>query len=309
MTAENGPRAALAVREDHTPDRRSDPVALGQVLAGSGYFADARQAAQAAVKVMAGQELGLGPIASMTGIHIVQGKVTIGANLIAAMIRRSGRYTYRITQHTDEVCELVFFEAGQEIGRSAFSIEDARRAGLVKAGSPWVSHPKNMLFARAISNGAKWHCPDVFTGPIYTPDEFGVDVDPQTGEVLRPETLAPTGPSAGPTEPTAHTPRAPDEKPASKAQQGYITGILKRLAELKPDTAWEAELTQTVGRPVAEFTAAQASHVIESLKTTVAKAEAEQPKSKAKPRRKDVDDELDADPGSPAPPPGQETLA
>ena len=44
--------------------------------------------------------------------------------------------------------------------------------------------PKNMLFARALSNGAKWYCPDVFTTGIYTPDEFGVEIDGETGEVL-----------------------------------------------------------------------------------------------------------------------------
>ena len=62
---------------------RRDPVQVGQTLAASGYFQDAREAAQAAVKVMAGEELGLGPIAAMTGIHIVKGKVTLSANLIA----------------------------------------------------------------------------------------------------------------------------------------------------------------------------------------------------------------------------------
>jgi hypothetical protein len=29
-----------------------------------------------------------------------------------------------------------------------------------------------MLFARAISNGVKWYCPDVFSGPVYVPEEM-----------------------------------------------------------------------------------------------------------------------------------------
>jgi hypothetical protein len=29
-----------------------------------------------------------------------------------------------------------------------------------------------MLFARAISNGVKWFCPDVFAGPVYVPEEM-----------------------------------------------------------------------------------------------------------------------------------------
>jgi hypothetical protein len=32
--------------------------------------------------------------------------------------------------------------------------------------------PKNMFFARAISNGVKWFCPDVFSGPVYTLEEM-----------------------------------------------------------------------------------------------------------------------------------------
>jgi hypothetical protein len=29
-----------------------------------------------------------------------------------------------------------------------------------------------MLFARAISNGVKWFTPDVFSGPVYVPEEM-----------------------------------------------------------------------------------------------------------------------------------------
>jgi hypothetical protein len=43
-----------------------------------------------------------------------------------------------------------------------------------------------MLFARAISNGAKFYCPDAFAGaPVYTPDELGAEIDPETGELRR----------------------------------------------------------------------------------------------------------------------------
>jgi len=56
-------------------------------------------------------------------------------------------------------------------------MEDAGNAGLI-ARDNWKKYPRNMLFSRAMSNGAKWHCPDVGAGaPIYTPDELGADVD------------------------------------------------------------------------------------------------------------------------------------
>ena len=66
-----------------------DTMTLGTVLARSGYFQDARDAAQAVVKVLAGRELGFPPIASMRGIHIIKGQVALSANLIAAAIKRS----------------------------------------------------------------------------------------------------------------------------------------------------------------------------------------------------------------------------
>ena len=72
-----------------------DVMTLGKMLSQSGYFADAKQAAQAAVKVLAGQELGFGPIASMTGIYIVKGKVTLSANLIGAAIKKAATTTTR----------------------------------------------------------------------------------------------------------------------------------------------------------------------------------------------------------------------
>jgi hypothetical protein len=173
-----------------------DPITLGKILAESGYFADARQMAQAAVKVIAGQELGLGPVAAMTGVHIVQGKVTLGANMIAALIRRSGRYDYRVVEHTDKVCRIDFYRDGERIGESSFSIEDAKRAGLLAKPGPWTQHPRNMLFARAISNGAKWHAPDVFAGPVYTPDELGAVVDAE-GDVVSVPGPAPEPAAAG----------------------------------------------------------------------------------------------------------------
>jgi len=164
--------------------RGRDPIALGKVLAASGYFTDAKSAAQAAVKVMAGEEVGLGPIASMTGIHLVQGKVTLGANLIAALVRRHPDYDYRVAEHTAEVCTIEFVYRGTIAGTSTFTLKDAEQAGLAKSPT-WKAHPRNMLFARAISNGAKWYAPDVSAGaPIYTPDELGAEVDGETMEYV-----------------------------------------------------------------------------------------------------------------------------
>jgi len=161
-----------------------DTLSLGEVLSKSGFFSDARQASQAVVKVLAGRELGFGPIASMTGIHIVQGKPSIGANLIGAAIKSSGKYNYRVVELTEQRAEIAFFENGSEIGRSVFTLEDAKAAQLDNK-DVWKAYPRNMLFSRAMSNGARWYCPDVFGGVTpYTHEELGANVDGETGEVI-----------------------------------------------------------------------------------------------------------------------------
>lgn len=158
-----------------------DTMTLGDVLSKSGYFQDANQAAQAVTKILAGRELGFPPIASMTGVHIIQGRVSLSANLIAAAIKRSKpAYNYRVTELTDKACTIVFYEDGDECGVSTFTAEDARKAGTQNM----AKYPRNMLFARAMSNGAKWYCAAVFGGPVYTPEELGAIVDGETGDPI-----------------------------------------------------------------------------------------------------------------------------
>ena len=147
-------------------------MSIGKAFAESGMFTDVKTAAQAIVKIQAGAEIGLPPFASMTGIHIISGKPTLGAGLIASSIKGSGKYDYRVKEQSEKICSVEFFEVSgknrESIGTSTFTIEDAKKAGTKNLDK----FPKNMLFARAISNGVKWFCPDVFAGPVYVPEEM-----------------------------------------------------------------------------------------------------------------------------------------
>lgn len=146
----------------------NDIMIMAKTFAESGMFSDAKAMGQAFVKIQAGQEIGIPPFAAMSGIHIIQGKPTIGAGLIASTVKGSGKYDYKVIKLDDKICSLDFYQGKENIGNSTFTIEDARKA-LTKNIDKF---PKNMLFARAISNGVKWFCPDVFAGPVYVPEEM-----------------------------------------------------------------------------------------------------------------------------------------
>lgn len=152
----------------------------------SGFFSDVKTQAQAMVKVMAGAELGLPPFASMSGIHIIQGKPVLGANLIATMVKNSGRYDYRVLQRDAKACVIEWRENGRGVGNSSFTIDEAQVAGLAGKDN-WKKFPSDMLFARALTRGARTYAPGIFGGaPVYTPDEMGVDTD-EDGHIIEGE--------------------------------------------------------------------------------------------------------------------------
>jgi hypothetical protein len=145
----------------------------------SGFFKDTTSEAQAIVKIMAGAELGLPPFASMTGINIIQGKPTLGANVIATLVKNDPRYNYRVKVCDNKICTLEWYEGGKRVGESTFTMQEAQDAGLTTKDN-WRKYPSDMLFARAISRGARRFAPGIFGGsPVYTPEEMGADVDPE----------------------------------------------------------------------------------------------------------------------------------
>ena len=150
---------------------------IGRVFYASGYFRDAKDAAQAITKILAGQELGIGPFQAMAQFHVVEGKPTMSAGLIGGLVKRSGRYDYRPSTTNEEECIIDWYERRdgewEMVGQSRFTMSDARRAKLVREGSGWTKFPVDMLFARSLTAGARRFCPDVFGGAIYTPSELG----------------------------------------------------------------------------------------------------------------------------------------
>lgn len=215
------------------PMNLQDTLSLGKVLTESKFFQDTTQVAQAAVKVLAGQEMGIGPVAAMTGINIIQGRVSLGANLMASLVKRSGRYDYRVKRLDTSGCVIEFYQGGQSIGVSEFTAEDARKAGTKNMDR----FPRNMLFARAMSNGVRWYCPDITGGPAYTPEELGMNVNEDgdvvegTARVIKSE--APPPKPAAPEKPAAATPQpgpAPEPPPSGDAGWGEMESEAQRRA-------------------------------------------------------------------------------
>lgn len=194
-----------------------DLVLLGDAMVESKFFKDVTKASEAVVKILAGREVGLGPVEAMRSFHAVNGKVEWTADALAARVKASGRYDYRVERLDDLGCELIFYEHGAEVGPSKFDDADRARAGLRTTdnhGDPtaWAKYPRNMMFSRALTNGVGWYCPDVALGLAPTlasdvaPTMIEADVPESTFPVIAlPEATGAAEPVASATEPAVES--------------------------------------------------------------------------------------------------------
>jgi hypothetical protein len=221
-----------------------------KVFVDSGMFKDARGIAQAIVKIQAGQELGLPPFAAMRGFDVIEGKPAPNAGLTSALVRRSGRYDYRVTRSDNVACVLEWLDSGRVIGESSFTLEEAKAAGL--AGKQvWKAYASDMLFARALTRGARRFCADVFLGSVYTPEELGDD--PIIDAVTLPATAADDPTFNGPGSFTEYTDAEFTEAPAPPPEPEHVD-VASWRAEIEAATTAGAvvKLFNRIGRELAD---------------------------------------------------------
>lgn len=224
------------------PNDLQEVMTFAQVAVRSGTFG-LKNIEEAAFRILYGRELGMSVFQSIMGIDIIQGRPGLKAGTVASLIQRSGRYEYRVTEWDHLKCVIEFYDGGQVLGKSTFTIEDAKRAGVFKDGSNWSKYPKAMLFARAITQGARAYCPSIFFGPIYATEELqdGVEyIDTQIVETPAepmPEPAAETKPAKKPAKKAEPAP-APDPEPVVDAPFDDAPQVESFADKVKKLDAW-----------------------------------------------------------------------
>jgi hypothetical protein len=142
-----------------------------------------------------GRSLGLPLAQILTGVNVVEGKPSLGAELMAALGRRAG-HRIRVSGDDDQaVCSIWRSDDPDFEYRSVWTIQRAAEAKLcvLKDGRPqarsrdgkplpWELFPASMLKARATSEACRMAIPDVLAGMAYVPEELQpqyVDADPE----------------------------------------------------------------------------------------------------------------------------------
>jgi hypothetical protein len=217
-------KIAPVIIEQASPTKElsiQDAMSYGKMFVDSGYFKDLRSIAQAVVRIKAGEELGLGPMASIKGVWINDrsGQPELHANVMAALIKRSPKYDFRVSTSDASGCVLAWFEGGQAVGQSSFTMVEAKQAGLVRPKGPWETYPKAMCFNRALSQGAKMYAADAFMGlPIYYQGETSSDTPQVTVE--QPTPALPTQTTPKLQAPPVRAPQRDSTKDVTRSDAG-----------------------------------------------------------------------------------------
>lgn len=161
---------ALAIRNELTPTQWEMINAVAPTIHASRLFGISSPAAAAAI-LLKGQELGFQLAASMEFIRPVEGRPTLSPKGMLALLHNAKHVIaeVKITRlddpkgnHLGHECYIRRVDGFEYTAR--FTLEDARRADLVKPKSNWEKYPERMTLWRAIDFAADVAAPDVTNG-------------------------------------------------------------------------------------------------------------------------------------------------
>lgn len=153
-----------------------------QAVKDAGLLPQNMTAAQAAIIVMKGQELGIGTMRALEGLYVVNGKIGMSASLVMGLIReRCPKATINVKTKNDKGCIIEATRPGQPTELFSFTEKDAHAAGLIKPNSPWTKYAASMYWARCVTNMGRQLFSDVLGSP-YSPEELGGEVEKEIHE-------------------------------------------------------------------------------------------------------------------------------
>lgn len=152
---------------------------------------------QAAAIMLKGYELGLSLSGSFEYIQVVEGKPSLSPRGALALILGSPlNGGVKITEEAGK-CTVWMKRANNGFEHTlTWTMDDAKRAGIVKPNGGWDKYPANMLRWRTIGFCADVVFPDVIGG-MKRADEYGADLTPGGDVIEGSWSVAPCQP-AGP---------------------------------------------------------------------------------------------------------------
>jgi hypothetical protein len=202
MNNDHVPAVVQTAQRANAPIRLStvdDYLRFAKMVAESGLAPKGTDANTIAVTMVFGAEIGLGPLASLQNIAVINGRPAVWGDAALALCKTHPDWDESVFS------EEIFYDpaSGKLIGARCtvrrrpgkpvtreFTVEDAVRANLWGKPGPWQQYPQRMLQMRARSWALRDAFPDVLRGFSITEEALDIpepvlDVEPQ--EVTQPD--------------------------------------------------------------------------------------------------------------------------
>jgi hypothetical protein len=166
------PAAALAVPQDidSWTQVAAKVIKLAEEIYDTPFVPDGLRGSvpATAAAILAGRELGLGPMTSLANIHVIKGKPALSAALMRALILAQGHQIETVGQITDTRVVVRGRRRGESTWEEAsFTADQARQAKIDISG-----YPQDKLYARATSRLARRKFADVIAGMPYSAEDL-----------------------------------------------------------------------------------------------------------------------------------------
>ena len=132
-----------------------------------------------------GDALGIPTIQAINSIHVIEGKPSAGADLMASIVRRAG-HRIRVTERAGQAgpivtAQLIRSDDPDFVFEATWDMKKARAAKL-DGKENWKKYPGSMMRARAIMEVCRAGASEAMYGVSYTPEELeGVAGAPSMG--------------------------------------------------------------------------------------------------------------------------------
>jgi hypothetical protein len=220
------------------------PQTFDQALTFSQYLADSDlvpkdfkgRPGNCLVAMQWGAELGLKPLQALQNLAVINGRPALWGDAVIALVRSSPvcEFVIETDDGTTATCRVK--RRGEPEQTRAFSVDDAKAAGLHGKQGPWQQYPKRMRQMRARAFALRDVFPDVLRG-LPVAEEL-MDTPPPAEKHMGPvEVVQPPAPPAPQTWPdSAFAAQLPRWKKAVQAG-------LKTAAEIEAMAASKGALT------------------------------------------------------------------
>ena len=186
------------------------------------------------VAIQKGLEIGLSPMAALESIAVINGRASLWGDALLGLVQVSPQYEWHNEAEstpTKGVC--IVKRKGHEPHRVEFSIEDAKRAGLLGKSGPWQQYTARMLTLRARAFALRDKFADVLKGLSMA--EEALDI-PQS----QPQTVSAEVQPAAP----------PSLKDKLKARLEEPTAVIVEAVPPSPAQALQDAAQELSGEPV-----------------------------------------------------------